>query len=515
MAGNMVLYRGSLKSCNYRCSYCPFSKHRTSDRELETDRIQWLRFCNSLADKAAWQKTGAVLVTPYGEALIHSWYWEGLARITGLEHIEAAGAQTNGSFPVKQCLEYFDAAGGRREKLRLWITFHPEMILVSDFADRCRLLMKEGILFSVGAVGVPDNIHLLRQLRQELPSDIYFWINRMDGCKRPYTPEETAAFQKIDPFFSQELLRRTSDVGQCTHRFFVEADGTFRYCNISRTRAGNWYELPQDNPPSTCGRNACTCYLAYGGRKDYKHLFTFGRYPLFRVPWKPKAFFLDIDGTLFPEKKNTSDLTCLRSRLEQLKANYPLFLATSRPYPDAVRCCGSVFGLFEGGIFAGGAHILLKETDTRKAKEEFCIFDTPWLPLLINRQKELGCRVRTYGSQNGIYKVTLVRPSHKSWREEELTAIQRLLPAGSCRCFTEENCFQITAPGVDKGSGLAKLCGWLGLSPKDTAVVGNSREDLPMLCSCGFGIAVGNDCPEAVQEADLHLDHRQPFSNSC
>lgn len=84
MAGNTILYRGSLKSCNYRCSYCPFSKHKESVRELQTDRQQWIRFCRSLAERAAVLDIRALLVAPYGEALIHSWYWRGFAEFTRL-----------------------------------------------------------------------------------------------------------------------------------------------------------------------------------------------------------------------------------------------------------------------------------------------------------------------------------------------------------------------------------------------------------------------------------------------
>ena len=48
MSRPVVLYRGSLKSCNYCCSYCPFSKRRASERELQEDRERWLRFVDSL-----------------------------------------------------------------------------------------------------------------------------------------------------------------------------------------------------------------------------------------------------------------------------------------------------------------------------------------------------------------------------------------------------------------------------------------------------------------------------------
>ena len=43
----MVLYRGSLKSCNYHCSYCPFSKHPMSVGALEKDKEQWFSFLHT------------------------------------------------------------------------------------------------------------------------------------------------------------------------------------------------------------------------------------------------------------------------------------------------------------------------------------------------------------------------------------------------------------------------------------------------------------------------------------
>ena len=81
MSRHMLLYRGSLKSCNYRCSYCPFSKHPQSQRELEKDREQWQSFLKSYPQKAAALNLGALMVVPYGEAMLYPWYWEGLAQI--------------------------------------------------------------------------------------------------------------------------------------------------------------------------------------------------------------------------------------------------------------------------------------------------------------------------------------------------------------------------------------------------------------------------------------------------
>lgn len=100
MNKHMILYRGSLKSCNYRCSYCPFSKHSMPERALEKDRIQWFSFVESVQKKAKTLHIGALMVVPYGEAMIHSWYWEGLAYLSAQAELEAVGIQTNLSFSI-------------------------------------------------------------------------------------------------------------------------------------------------------------------------------------------------------------------------------------------------------------------------------------------------------------------------------------------------------------------------------------------------------------------------------
>ena len=125
MDKHMILYRGSLKSCNYHCSYCPFSKHSMSERELEKDRMQWFSFVESVQKKAKTMHIGALMVVPYGEAMIHSWYWQGLAYLSAQIELEAVGIQTNLSFSVSDFLYCFENAGGVLAKLRLWATFHP------------------------------------------------------------------------------------------------------------------------------------------------------------------------------------------------------------------------------------------------------------------------------------------------------------------------------------------------------------------------------------------------------
>jgi len=294
MIKNTILYRGSLKSCNYHCSYCPFAKHHELKQELEKDEKQFMAFCESVTSRAEELSIGAVFITPYGEALIHTWYWEGLALLSKIDSIHQVGVQTNLSFSVQECLSIFSDLQGEKEKLRIWATFHPEMTTIKQFISQCRRLMENEILFSVGTVGVPDNIELIKALRQELPKSIYLWINKMDGLKRPYTSDEINVFMQIDPFFKNELCYPKAFAAMCQNRCFVKADGRLHTCNISKVKTVNWYTGTKEEIfKPLCSNSKCSCYLAYAGRTDFASKNQFGDYPLFRIPEKSKDILLD------------------------------------------------------------------------------------------------------------------------------------------------------------------------------------------------------------------------------
>ncbi len=498
--GLQLLYRGSLKSCNYRCSYCPFSKHRISRRELIKDREQWEYFVGTVQERAEDLKIRSLMVAPYGEALIHPWYWEGLGRISSLDGIGAAGAQTNLSFPVSESLKHFQKAGGRREKLYLWATFHPEMTTVEQFSRTCRRLAEEGIRLCAGAVGVPHNTDLLKSLRTSLPEEIYLWINRMDGLKRSYTQKETEDFLKIDPYFLRELAVLPADCENCRSRLLVEGTGKLRMCNISRNMDLIWDDLwnikqkkreseTGTRPsPSACGQKRCSCYLAYGGRQDFMNRILFGPYPVFRIPRRAKAVFLDVMGTLIVKNESGRNECSpwIRAGLEGLyRDGIPLFFATTLPLREAKRQCREIWHLFSGGIFAGGAHLIFRGMDEKweevQAMEEDC------LTVLSEARRDLGCRVLPYRHKSRIYKMTLLRPKAVHWQEEERKKISELLQnAGihGVRIYAEENCLQILSERATKEEGVRRICRILQILPEDAASAGDSEEDAGMLEIC-------------------------------
>ncbi len=514
MGRKTICYRGSLKSCNYRCSYCPFSKHRASVQELEMDRQNFGRFCESIADRAAEFDIGAVFVVPYGEASIHRWYWEGLGRLAGLDSLERVGLQTNLSFSVEECLAVFDLysetaekivrgiSGAARRKLCIWATFHPEMTDMETFVDKCHRLADSGVNLCVGAVGAPQNIPLLGRLRERLSPDLYLWINKMDGLGRAYTEEEKRAFLELDPFFGLECGSPAADVAMCSDRCFVEADGRIRACNIGRIKEGNWYQSEQEEIfRPLCGKKRCSCYLAYGGRADFEGRQFFGAYPIFRVPKPYQAVFLDLDGTLVPEKHRGRLSDSVRRKLLALREKRPVFLATSMPAEEVRQRLGEDLELFQGAVFASGAYVWMRTKEEggkaddsgekRKGaagREVIHPVDLKELPRLTELAARCSAGVRVYrirgreadAERDTAYKITLVKRHNSVWQEQERQMAAEILQTGAYRIFVEKNCLEIIAAHVDKGTGVREICGWLGIRPEEAIAVGNDREDRAM-----------------------------------
>ena len=526
-----ICYRGSLKSCNYRCSYCPFSKHRASVQELEKDRQNFGRFCESIADRAAELDIGAVFVVPYGEASIHRWYWEGLGRLAGLDGLDRVGLQTNLSFSVEECLVIFDLysgdanreniresdketcketaektvrgiSGAARRKLCIWATFHPEMTDMETFVEKCHRLADSGVNLCVGAVGAPQNIPLLGRLRERLSPDLYLWINKMDGLGRVYTEEEKRAFLELDPFFGLECGSPAADAAMCSDRCFVEADGRIRACNIGRIKEGNWYQSEQEEIfRPLCGKKRCSCYLAYGGRADFEGRQFFGAYPIFRVPKSYQAVFLDLDGTLVPEKHRGRLADSVRRKLLALREKRPVFLATSMPAEEVRRRLGEDLELFQGAVFASGAYVWMRTKEEggkaddsgekRKGaagREVIHPVDLKELPRLTELAAQCRAGVRVYrirgreadAERDTAYKITLVKRHNSVWQEQERQRAAEILQTGAYRIFVEKNCLEIIAAHVDKGTGVREICGWLGIRPEEAIAVGNDREDRAM-----------------------------------
>lgn len=525
-------YRGSLKFCNYKCSYCPFSKRKGSKAMLLEDQVALFRFVEAFNRRESAE--GALQIIPYGEALIHPYYWEGLALLSQNVRLDAVGAQSNFSFPVEQMLSVYEGHGGDFGKLRLWGTFHPEMTSVEQFVSQCEKLSAHGISYCVGAVGDPSQIHTISMLRDSLPSGVYMWINKMDGLGRNYTQAEIAAFLEIDAYFEMELAHYKADVKLCGDNRFVEADGEMHHCNLCRQSVGNFYEdLGQGLERNRtyvleCKRKECSCYLSYCNRKEEQLLF-FQPYPAFRIPFYPRAVFIDVDGTLIPEGERHVPERYERW-VKRLAAHCDIYLATSLPYEVARKKVKSVWQMLRGGVFANGGRWVVWDGQQgdlacmEDSHEDRCVvvdeiepLDVSWLPWVEQKEmngieplcgrclpkkrqniSEYGFRLHIYQSKGVAYKATLVcRRGRLSeiCAEGYLDRIREMfcIPP-SCQLMREEHCIQVTKRGTGKLEGILNICGNMGYAEEEVAVIGNSENDIPMLKHFPFSVAArGSD----------------------
>lgn len=484
-------YRGSLKSCNYSCSYCPFSKKKGSVREKQEDKKALFRFVEEFNQRG--KLGGAVQIVPYGEALVLPYYWEALAKLSKNPNLDAVGAQSNFSFPVEQMLALYREQGGDTRKLRLWGTFHPEMTSVEQFVKQCMLLLQAGILFCVGVVGVPENLELIRRLRKALPESVYLWINKMDGLGRNYTSKEIEDFLKIDEYFEMELFHHKADVSLCRDNRFVEADGTMHRCNICRQTVGNFYDdsngeicymdsAEHDREwQQACTRKECSCFLAYCNRQE-KELLFFQPYPAFRIPNYTKAVFLDVDGTLIP-KGHTKIPEEYVTLLQRSARHSRIYLATSLPYEIARKKVKEVWNIIDGGVFANGARCMVKKGDKREIDcDEIEPMDITWLEQAKEKSRELGYTLHTYKKGNAVYKVTM------AFRGRRIQDLGKLKIPDTCQLLLEENCVQVTKKGTGKLEGILKICERMGYAVEDVAVAGNAENDIPMLKYFPFSV---------------------------
>ncbi|MEV0355788.1 STM4011 family radical SAM protein [Nocardia sp. NPDC050697] len=282
-----ILYRGPLASCDYDCPYCPFAKRRDSREQLRADRAALERFATWVAGQHG--DPLSILVTPWGEGLVRSWYRRTLAELSHLPQVRRVAIQTNLS-----CRTGWTAEADP-ETLALWCTYHPGQTPYERFLGKCRELAAGGIRYSVGIVGFPAHLDAGRRLRADLPEHVYLWVNAPEG--HPLTDAEAAAWTELDPLFGYSRFPHSSAGLPCRTGesvISVDGDGTVRRCHFVPEPLGNLYDgsFRAALRPRGCPLAACDCHIGY------VHLETLPLYDVFaggvleRIPAAPTALSL-------------------------------------------------------------------------------------------------------------------------------------------------------------------------------------------------------------------------------
>jgi Cof subfamily protein (haloacid dehalogenase superfamily) len=112
-------------------------------------------------------------------------------------------------------------------------------------------------------------------------------------------------------------------------------------------------------------------------------------------------------------------------------------------------------------------------------------------------------------------ELALAGPAYKAFARaehltaDELLAIGRYLVPTDLATLTQAGLgyVELTAPGVDKASGLAVVAAELGIDPTDVVVFGDMPNDVPMFQWAGWRrVAVANAHPEVLALADEVTD---------
>ena len=275
-----ILYRGALASCNYGCRYCPFRAKKGSWADMSEDQQALNRFLSWLERLEAPDDV-AVFFTPQGEALIHEQYRQAMIRLSRL--INKVVIQTNLSCRLDWLAEV------KPQHVALWCSFHPDQVDIDVFLHQCAGVARHGVPFSVGVVGIKENLPIIRELRHRLPRHVYLWVNAFKHQADYYSPADLRDFSAIDPYFSFNTKRYCSFGHPCacgSRVFAVDGRGDIRSCHFSEKTIGNIYTggLPQPRERSLCDNEYCWCHIGYVHLEHLGLKTLFGNGVLERIP---------------------------------------------------------------------------------------------------------------------------------------------------------------------------------------------------------------------------------------
>lgn len=191
---------------------------------------------------------------------------------------------------------------------------------------------------------------------------------------------------------------------------------------------------------------------------------------------KFKAIVADIDGTITCEKRELHLGAVKKIRTLKL----PFVLATGNILCYA-RTTSRLIGL-DGAVIAENGGAITVRFDLRGTFEE-----------------SLEECEKAYFFLSEHFKLTKLDPLYRKTeialrRDFDLEKARALLKTQNLdvEMIDTKYAIHIKSPKINKGVGLHKLAGMMGLKPKDFVAIGDSVNDVEMFEVSGFGIAVAN-----------------------
>ncbi len=235
---------------------------------------------------------------------------------------------------------------------------------------------------------------------------------------------------------------------------------------------------------------------------------------------------LDLDGTLLNSSGQVSERTAAALKAAH-EAGIVLAPATARWYQAAIRPF-AMLGLEVAAIASAGADVRAADgsvVEQRMLDGEFATFlaelcdragwtatlSTPERayrradelpPWAANAPEWLKPVTSLQGEHLASALSVLAEASTESEHWPHLEAWAGRVSLYPAVAFNGDALLTITAPGVDKGSGLLALCRHLGIEPSQAVAIGDSEVDIPMFQVAGLSVAMSDGTEEAKAAAD-------------
>lgn len=241
-----------------------------------------------------------------------------------------------------------------------------------------------------------------------------------------------------------------------------------------------------------------------------------------------KALFFDIDGTLVSFNTHRIPDSTVQALRAARQKGVMVFISTGRPI-HIINNLGQIDDLIDGYITTNGAYCFIgKEQVCMNAisedevavimdacrqwdrpivmsgKDDVAVFNYKQdVDDIFNKWLGVSCIDYSLPAERLLCKPILqMTPFISPSQEEELMALLPECTSGRWTpLFTD-----ITCSKADKGKGLAAMARHLGFDIHDTMAFGDGGNDTPILRAAGIGVAMGNGCDEAKENADFVTD---------
>ena len=219
------------------------------------------------------------------------------------------------------------------------------------------------------------------------------------------------------------------------------------------------------------------------------------------------AAALDLDGTIIGPDEKISP--AVHEAIARRAKRIDVFIATGREPADVLHYSKEL-GLTTPQLCDGGANILdpVREVSTWTAPLGLVNAE-----VVVTRLRELGSAfVATHASGTAstfddVPDWDLIRVAALDMDEatadalaEEFSSNKDMYVIKAVLPYNGLWAIDFTLAGVDKSTGVDRVGDTLGVDPANMVAVGDSYNDLPMLQSCGFSVAMG-DAPAEVKAA--------------